>query len=428
MEKDNKEKNIIEDEYKSSKFLEKKEKYAKNGFLWQNYQRLIAEEKLYYTEEDKEIIKKLLYNPIPNQFRSEYWFISTGAKLEMENNPGYYQKLVALIPKFRLPEFKILQGDIDRSKMSIEFFKKAENVEIINRILKSFALRNSPSIGYIQGFDILAYYLYSIIKNEEKVFWIFTKIMEDYLPFNFCLDMRGINLYTEMMLLAMEKQIKSLENKILTLPSDFEIILNQGLPSLFANKVDTGVLYNIWDIFFIYGDVTLLKAFYFFASVMIEKKYKNSLFDTVHVNIINRIKRIKCNDLLNYYLLMDDTLNNSYLNEKRKEALNKLNNFVQNEPYEKVVDEGTKCDPTSPYCFYNKIINNYDEFSEYKIFKLKKNTEKNKNYFSDLFNNDKFNDNNGKVIKNETKGDSFDDILVERISHVCTKENQIENK
>ena len=168
----------------------------------------------------------------------------------MENNPGYYQKLVALIPKFRLPEFKILQGDIDRSKMSIEFFKKAENVEIINRILKSFALRNSPSIGYIQGFDILAYYLYSIIKNEEKVFWIFTKIMEDYLPFNFCLDMRGINLYTEMMLLAMEKQIKSLENKILTLPSDFEIILTQGLPSLFANKVDTGVLYNIWDIFF----------------------------------------------------------------------------------------------------------------------------------------------------------------------------------
>ena len=33
-----------------------------------------------------------------------------------------------------------------------------------------------------------------------------------------------------------------------------------------------------------------------------------------------------------------------------------------------------------------------------------------------------------KVIKNETQGDSLDDILVERIEHVCLKEKQVVNK
>ena len=65
--------NIPEDKYEAPKaFDDKKEKYRKNGFLWANHLRLVAEEKLYYTKEDKELIKKLLYNPMPKNVRSEY--------------------------------------------------------------------------------------------------------------------------------------------------------------------------------------------------------------------------------------------------------------------------------------------------------------------------------------------------------------------
>ena len=52
--------NIPEDEYKAPKaFDEKKAKYKKAGFSWASHLRLVDKEKLYYTKEDKELIKKL---------------------------------------------------------------------------------------------------------------------------------------------------------------------------------------------------------------------------------------------------------------------------------------------------------------------------------------------------------------------------------
>ena len=76
------------------KFSDKKAKEAKN-FDWETHPELFDEEKLYYTKEEKELIKQLLlHRPIPAKYRKEFWLISTGAKLECKNNPGYYEKLV----------------------------------------------------------------------------------------------------------------------------------------------------------------------------------------------------------------------------------------------------------------------------------------------------------------------------------------------
>ena len=102
---------------------------------------------------------------------------------------------------------------------------------------------------------------------------------------------------------------------------DFKVILDNSVPSLYVNRVDKEVTKNIWDVFFIDGDVAIFKAFYFFASVLIDKKYKNNLFKKIEkvFSPTDRLIKIKQNDLLNYYLLMDETLKDSYLNEIRKE-------------------------------------------------------------------------------------------------------------
>ena len=44
------------------------------------------------------------------------------------------------------------------------------------------------------------------------------------------------------------------------------------------------------------------------------------------------------------------------------------------------------------------------------------------------FDNKNDNNNNENVIKKEISIDSFDDILIERMKHVCKKENQIVTK
>ena len=427
--------NIPEDKYEAPKaFDDKKEKYRKNGFLWANHLRLVAEEKLYYTKEDKELIKKLLYNPMPKNVRSEYWYISTGAKLECRKNPGYYQKLVNLSPKF-FPYCHytfMIDGDIERLKKSgmIELFKIQENCDKLTNILKAFTLRNSPSIGYRQEFHFIAALLFSVMQDEEKTFWTLTKIVEDLLHFNFFFEKAGNRLFIEICLLIMEDKVTSFKDPD-ELLEDFKVILDITVPSLYVNRVDKEVTKNIWDIFFIDGDVAIFKAFYFFASVLIDKKYKNNLFKKIEklFSVADRLIKIKQNDLLNYYLLMDETLKDSYLNEIRKEAQKKMDDNYKEDPIKIQLEEGKKCDPTTPYCFYNKALTDIEHLTTYRILKLKKNTEKNDNYFSDLFNNYKSGDNNNvKVIKNETQGDSFDDILIERVEHVCSKENQVENK
>ena len=164
----------------------------------------------------------------------------------------------------------------------------------------------------------------------------------------------------------------------------------------------------------IYGDVILFKAFYFYASFFIDKNFGFSINQ-----FPEKAKDIKQNDLLNYYLLMDKTLNDDYIKEHRSKVKK-----IEVEKNENIDDNDKKCDKKNPYCLYivrNKKIN---LFSEYKIFKLKENTKKNEDYFSELFKNDEFVNNNSKVIKNENHGGSLDDILIERVKHVCPQENQ----
>ena len=80
----------------------------------------------------------------------------------------------------------------------------------------------------------------------------------------------------------------------------------------------------------------------------------------------------------------------------------------------------------SPYCYFNNIINDINKFSEYKIFRLKQNTKKFDNYFLDKFKEENFDNKNNdeNTIKNEICIDSFDDILIERMEHVCNKEKE----
>ena len=90
----NGEENIV-DQKKYELLLSLKERNIrmKQKLLWEENKQLLSEDKLYYTSKEKELIKQLLYNPIPPEYRKEYWFIITGAKLEYKNNPGYYQSL-----------------------------------------------------------------------------------------------------------------------------------------------------------------------------------------------------------------------------------------------------------------------------------------------------------------------------------------------
>ena len=420
-------------DFKKYKKLFEKEKNTRESknILWKNHPELVHDDKLFYTEEDKKLIKELLYNPLPLEYRSKYWYISTGAKLECKNNPGYYKKLVALIPKFKFhPHFETIE--LDKKRTFPDLFKEGDNSEKLANILKAFTIRNSPSIGYVQGFNYIAGQLLCIFQNEkdneEKVFWCFTKIIEDYLPLNYYLNLKGVDAYANIVYTFIKKQISFLMQKDV-LYSIFNALTYRCFSSLYSNISNLETLHNIWDVFFIYGDVILFRAFYFYVSVLHDKVNEYFKSETQLDKWTKEFMEIKPDDLLNYFLLMDKTINDSDIRELRNKVENKDFGERNVEAFADAKVDSKKCYINTPFCFYNEKIKKTDIYSEYKIFKLKGNTKKEENYLTQLFEDDKFAINNEKVIKNENFGDddTLDNILVERVEHVCPEKNQEKN-
>ena len=417
---------------------EKNKRYNK-GILWKNHKELISPKKYVYNKNDKILIKNLFYNQMPPDFRAQYWIIVSGAKQEILNNQGYYsklKKLVKIIPNF--PYTKTISLDLRRTFPNIEYYKNEENLEKLNNILMAFSLRNSLSIGYCQGFNFIVAQILLVVNDEEKAFWIFTKIVEDFLPLDFYLKFSGVRIDMEVvqsMVLQKLDYIKENEGLNLCINN----LISRCFISLYSEIFESEILRNIWDIFFIYGDLILFRTFTYIMYISCDKKYANKKYsiEKIHEEILDKIHQIKDTDLLNYFLLIDHKINESFIKENRRRKKNKI--YIQNEKFNESFGDiiTNKCDKRTPYCLSNNEINNLDKFNEYKIFRIKKNTKNYQNYFTDIFmseekektkiqnnDNNKINfieENNNNKINNENDItlDDLDEILIERQKHMC---------
>ena len=419
-----------------------KNKRNKKGIIWKNHKELISPEKIVYNSKDKKLIRELLYNPIPSDFRAQYWLIISGAKQEIINNPGYYEKLKKLAkiaPNF--PYTKSIALDLHRTFPTMPFFKKEENLEKLNNILLAFTLRNSISIGYCQGFNFIVGQILLVMEDEEQTFWVFTKIVEDFLPFDFYLKFSGVRIDMSIVQSMISKKLPFIsKNEGLNLC--INNLISRCFISLYSETVKIDILRNIWDIFFIYGDVILFRTFKFISYLLCDKKYENEKYtiERIHEEILDKLQKISDIDLLNYFLITDNLINDSYVKENRKRK--KLKIYEQNVNYKESIagDGSMECDLRTPYCVYNNEINDIEKYNEVKVFKIKNNTKYYENYFSDIIKNEKriddegdkdnnmnnMNENNdlddsNDNIKNEIEVslDDFNGLLIERHKHVC---------
>ena len=217
-------------------------------------------------------------------------------------------------------------------------------------------------------------------------------------------------------------------------------LISRCFISLYSEIVEIEVLRNIWDKFFLYGDLILFRTFKFIAYLLCDKKYENKKYsiEKIHEEILNKLKVIKDTDLLNYFLLMDPLINDSYIKISRKKKKMKI--YQQNSDFKESLAENKTiiCDVRTPYCVYNNEINDIEKYNEFKIFKIKNNTKYYQNYFIEKINGlekekneeeKKLNNNefNIKVLnenskkKNEINLDDLDKILIERHKHVCVE-------
>ena len=258
---------------------------------WNNHiNELFSENIISYTPQQIILIKDLLYSHLPSKYRKDFWFIASGAKREMLNNPGYYLSLLNNFPNgTQSPGERIVKLDINRTFPYLEYFKIEENKNKLLRILTAFIRRNS-TIGYSQGFNFIVARLLMVVENEEKVFWIFTQIIEAYLPGDFFLLFSGVR--KDMKII--EKMIKK---KLTFFDSNIEIcmsnLISKCFISLFSQIIPEKILYIIWDAFFIYGEIVLYRTFIWIAFLHYDKSLINHDLEDINKIVIEKMIKKK---------------------------------------------------------------------------------------------------------------------------------------
>ena len=400
-------------------------------------EELFSPDIISYTPKQISLIKDLLLSHLPSKKRKDFWFIASGAKREMLNNPGYYSSILKNFPNgTQTPSEHILKLDVHRTFTYLDYFKNEENQNKLTRILTAFVRRNA-TIGYSQGLNFIAARLLMLVEDEEKVFWIFTQIIETYLPGDFYLLFAGVRKDMKIIEKIIKKKLKFFDTNIEMCMSN---LISRCFISLFSQLIPENILYIIWDAFFIYGEVILYRAFIWIAYLHYDKSLVNLDIDEINKIIIDKMKNTKDINSLFYFLYLYSSVNNNLIKQWRI----KIEGETQKETMlNRVIDEEIKCDRNMPFCLYNNEENNIEKNKHFLVHK--NNYEMNiiHNYFFDNLNKKekKEQKEEKKEQKNEIKENqennniniendfinndlniSANSLIIERQKHICPEE------
>ena len=399
-------------------FLNELSKRIERKCEWKYYlEELFNPKIISFSQKQISLIKDLLYNHLPSKIRADFWFIASGAKREMNNNKGYYHSILENFPEgTQTPAEAVLKLDINRTFPYLEFFKDNSNKKKLENILTAFVRRNA-TIGYSQGFNFIAGKLLYVIRDEEKVFWIFTQIIECYLPGDFYLLFSGVRKDMKVIEKIIKKELKFMDTNIELCISN---LISKCFISLFAQNMPDQILFTIWDAFFIYGEITLYRAFVWIAYLHYDKSLKNKDIDDINRTIMNKMKNTNDINSLYYFLFLSSSVNNNLIKQWRlKIEASTQGETILNRPFS---NTSVKCDKGKPFCLYNNEENNINKNKQFIIHKINHDLKLFNNYFFDSINNQKDENNININIKNISDLNiSADSLIIERQKHLCNE-------
>ena len=279
----------------------------------------------------------------------------------------------------------------------------------MKNILIAFSMRNL-TIGYCQGFNYIVGKLLMMLNfNEEDVFWVFTQIAENYLPFDFYIKFAGVRVDMEIVKKIIKSTIKNIDmNSELCISN----LITKCFVSLFSQNVNDIILKCIWDVFFIYGNITLYRAFIWAIYLLFDaSKMKKTDIEKVHETLTRELQMCQDTETLNYFLMMYNRFNDNYINHYR----GKMNDKKQQGSYvneEEMIEEAKKCDKDMSFCLCNKD-GDPEKYVEYNCLCCKGKMEIIDDYF--------FNESGYKGEAKEDVVNGLDDLLIERHDHMCEK-------
>lgn len=98
---------------------------------------------------------------------------------------GAYQQLCTVFDEQVESFNKVIVLDLKRTGGNL---LSDDNRELLRRVLTSYAKRNQE-VGYCQGFNFVAYFLFQMNLSEEEIFWVLCYLFDQIMPPNYYIQM-----------------------------------------------------------------------------------------------------------------------------------------------------------------------------------------------------------------------------------------------
>ncbi len=197
-----------------------------------------------------------------------------------------------------------------------------------------------------------------LVGNEEDVFWLFTVLAENYLPFDFYITFSGVR--TDVAILK-----KIIKNTMPDIDSNSEIcisnLITKCLISLFSQNVSNKILYTIWDYLFIHGSHILYRAFIWSIYLLYDKSLQKLPIEKLHSVLLNKLAQEENLETLCFFLTQYARVGETFISFNRKKLSRKaIKENYQDE--EEIEEKKTRqCDPNLPFCVYFKGLRGDEE-------------------------------------------------------------------
>ncbi|XP_053419012.1 growth hormone-regulated TBC protein 1 isoform X2 [Nycticebus coucang] len=233
-------------------------------------------------------VKRYVRKGVPLEHRARVWMALSGAQAQMDQNPGYYHRL---LQGERDPSLdNAIRTDLNRTfPDNVNFRKTADPClqKALYNVLSAYGQHNQ-GVGYCQGMNFIAGYLILITQNEEESFWLLDALVGRILPDYYSPAMLGLKTDQEVLGELVTTKLPAVGALLDHHSVPWTLLVSRWFICLFVDVLPVETVLRVWDCLFNEGSKIIFRV----ALTLIKQHQAFILEATSTADVCEKFKQI----------------------------------------------------------------------------------------------------------------------------------------